>query len=156
MNYPGFDPSGLDMTQGIGDPRRQSQLPGGYATQGQAVSAPYAQANMRAAEKTNPDNFATIMQRDAENLDLALFREQTVQSINNTELMGKDLHYWASTLLDLSRKGLNNRDILSKKGKNETLFLNHLRKVVFNKSTNADYMIDKFSNNENLEELYDK
>jgi hypothetical protein len=56
MNYPGFDPSGLDMTQGIGDPRRQSQLPGGYATQGQAVSAPYAQANMRAAEKTNPDN----------------------------------------------------------------------------------------------------
>ena len=74
----------------------------------------------------------------------------------NTELMGKDLHYWASTLLDLSRKGLNNRDILSKKGKNETLFLNHLRKVVFNKSTNADYMIDKFSNNENLEELYDQ
>ena len=74
----------------------------------------------------------------------------------NTELMGKDLHYWASTLLDLSRKGLNNRDILSKKGKNETLFLNHLRKVVFNKSTNADYMIDKFSSNENLEELYDQ
>ena len=74
----------------------------------------------------------------------------------NTELMGKDLHYWASTLLDLSRKGLNNRDMLSKKGKNETLFLNHLKKVIFNKSTNADYMIDKFSNNENLEELYDQ
>ena len=74
----------------------------------------------------------------------------------NTELMGKDLHYWASTLLDLSRKGLNQRDILSKKGKNETLFLNHLRKVVFNKATNADYMIDKFSNNENLDELYDR
>jgi len=74
----------------------------------------------------------------------------------NTELMGKDLHYWADTLLDLSRKGLNNRDILSKKGKNETLFLNHLRKVIFNKSTNADYMIDKFSNNENLDELYDQ
>ena len=74
----------------------------------------------------------------------------------NTELMGKDLHYWANTLLDLSRKGLNQRDILSKKGKNETLFLNHLRKVVFNKATNADYMIDKFSNNENLDELYDR
>ena len=70
--------------------------------------------------------------------------------------MGKDLHHWASTLLDLSRKGLNNRDMLSKKGKNETLFLNHLKKVIFNKSTNADYMIDKFSNNENLEELYDQ
>ncbi len=55
MNGAGFDPSGFDMTD-IGDPRRQSKLPGGYATQGQAVSAPYAEANMKAAEKTNPLN----------------------------------------------------------------------------------------------------
>ena len=74
----------------------------------------------------------------------------------NTQLMGKDLLHWASTLLDLSREGLNNRDILSKKGRNETLFLDHLRRVIFNKTTNADHMIDKFSNNENLEELYEK
>tara|TARA_R100001082_G_C4339798_1_gene149565 strand:- start:926 stop:1156 length:231 start_codon:yes stop_codon:yes gene_type:complete len=51
----GFDPAGLDM-QDLGDPRRQEGLPGGYATQGQAVSAPYAEANIRAAEKTNPMN----------------------------------------------------------------------------------------------------
>jgi len=74
----------------------------------------------------------------------------------NTQLMGKDLLHWASTLLDLSREGLNNRDILSKKDRNETLFLDHLRRVIFNKTTNADHMIDKFSNNENLEELYEK
>ncbi len=74
----------------------------------------------------------------------------------NTQLMGKDLLHWASTLLDLSREGLNNRDILSKKGRNETLFLDHLRRVIFNKTTNADHMIDKFSKNENLEELYEK
>ena len=74
----------------------------------------------------------------------------------NTQLMGKDLLHWASTLLDLSREGLNNRDILSKKSRNETLFLDHLRRVIFNKTTNADHMIDKFSNNENLEELYEK
>ena len=74
----------------------------------------------------------------------------------NTQLMGKDLLHWASTLLDLFREGLNNRDILSKKGRNETLFLDHLRRVIFNKTTNADHMIDKFSNNENLEELYEK
>ena len=55
MNGAGFDPSGFDMTD-IGDPRRQSKLPGGYATQGQAVSAPYAQANKAAAAKTNPMN----------------------------------------------------------------------------------------------------
>ena len=47
----GFDQSGLSMDNDLGDPRRQSKLPGGYATQGQAVSAPYAEANMKAAEK---------------------------------------------------------------------------------------------------------
>ena len=38
----GFDQSGLSMDSDLGDPRRQSRLPGGYATQGQAVSSPYA------------------------------------------------------------------------------------------------------------------
>ena len=61
----------------------------------------------------------------------------------NTELMGKDLLYWASTLLELSRKGLENRDVLNKSNKNEALFLNHLKKVIDNKKTNADHMINK-------------
>ena len=74
----------------------------------------------------------------------------------NTQLMGKDLLYWASNLLDLSRKGLENRDILNKSGKNETLFLNHLKDLIDNKTTNADHMINRFSKNEDLSELYDK
>ena len=74
----------------------------------------------------------------------------------NTQLMGKDLLYWASTLLNLSRKGLEIRDILNKHRKNETLFLNHLQNVIDNKTTNADHMIVKFSKNEDLKELYDK
>ncbi len=74
----------------------------------------------------------------------------------NTQLMGKDLLYWSSTLLDLSRKGLEKRDILNKSSKNETLFLNHLQKVIDNKTTNADHMMNKFSIKEDLNELYDK
>ena len=74
----------------------------------------------------------------------------------NTLLMGKDLLYWASTMLNLSNKGLENRDILNKHGNNETVFLNHLQKVIENKKTNADHMISKFSKNEDLSELYDK
>ena len=74
----------------------------------------------------------------------------------NTQLMGKDLLHWSSVLLDLSRKGLEKRDILSKKGSNETLFLNHLQKVIDNKTTNAHHMISKFSKNEDLNVLYDK
>ena len=74
----------------------------------------------------------------------------------NTQLMGKDLLFWASNLLDLSREGLNKRDILNKSGKNETLFLNHLQKIIDNKTTNADHMMNRFSKNEDLSELYDK
>ncbi len=74
----------------------------------------------------------------------------------NTQLMEKDLLYWASKLLDLSKKGLNKRDVINKNKKNETLFLNYLQKVIDNKTTNADHMISKFSNDEDLSELYDK
>ena len=74
----------------------------------------------------------------------------------SAQLMGKDLLYWASKLLDLSRKGLENRDILNKSGKNETIFLRHLQNVIDNKTTNADHMINKFSKKEDLSELYDK
>ena len=59
-------------------------------------------------------------------------------------------------LLDLSKKGLERRDILNKSGKSETLFLNHLQKVIDNKTTNADHMINKFSKTEDLKELYDE
>ena len=74
----------------------------------------------------------------------------------NTQLMGKDLLYWSSKLLDLSKKGLEKRDIVNKSGKNETIFLNHLQKVIDNKTTNAHHMIIKFSKDEDLTELYDK
>jgi glutamate--cysteine ligase len=74
----------------------------------------------------------------------------------NTQLMGKDLLYWASVLLHLSRKGLEKRDILNKNQKNETLFLNHVQRIIDNKTTNADQMINRFSKNENLSELYDE
>ena len=74
----------------------------------------------------------------------------------NTQLMGKDLLYWSSILLNLSKKGLEKRDIVNKSGKNETIFLNHLQKVIDNKTTNAHHMIIKFSKDEDLTELYDK
>ena len=74
----------------------------------------------------------------------------------NTQLMGKDLLHWASILLEISRQGLDNRDILNRSRKNETIFLNHLQKLIDNKTTNADHMISKFSKNEDLKDLYDK
>jgi len=74
----------------------------------------------------------------------------------NTQLMGKDLLYWSSVLLEFSKKGLEKRDITNKSGKNEIIFLKHLQKVIDNKTTNAHHMIIKFSKDEDLNELYDK
>ena len=74
----------------------------------------------------------------------------------NTELMGKDLFHWSSLLFEISKKGLENRDIIGKGGYNETNYLGHLEKIINNKVTNAEHMISKFSKNENLDELYDK
>ena len=70
--------------------------------------------------------------------------------------MGKDLYYWSSQLLEISKKGLEKRDIIGKGGYNETHYLNHLEKIINNKLTNADHMNAKFSKNENLNDLYDK
>ena len=74
----------------------------------------------------------------------------------NTQLMGKDLFYWSKIFLNLSKRGLKSRDIINKNNKNETKFLNHLEKIIDNKITNADHMIDKFSKSEDLKDLYDK
>ena len=74
----------------------------------------------------------------------------------NTELMGKDLYHWTSIFLKISKKGLENRDIIGKGGYNETHYLNHLEKIINNKLTNADHMVNEFSKNENLNDLYDK
>ena len=70
--------------------------------------------------------------------------------------MGKDLYYWTSIFLEISKKGLESRDIVSKNGYNETNYINHLKKIIDNKKTNADHMLSKFSKNENLQDLYDK
>ena len=74
MGGAGFDPSGLGMPEDLGDPRRQSKLPGGYATQGQAVSAPYAEANKAAAQKINPMNAASQEPAVGERVDDFLSR----------------------------------------------------------------------------------
>ena len=74
----------------------------------------------------------------------------------NTELMGKDLYYWSTLLLNLSKKGLKNRDILNSSNQTETKFLTHLENLINKKTTNADHMINKFSKSENLNDLYDK
>ena len=74
----------------------------------------------------------------------------------NTELMGKDLLYWSSLILKLSKKGLENRDIVGQGSHNETKYIKHLEKIINNKESNGIHMINKFSKNKDLKDLYDK
>tara|TARA_B100001250_G_C19789416_1_gene785715 strand:+ start:863 stop:2158 length:1296 start_codon:yes stop_codon:yes gene_type:complete len=73
-----------------------------------------------------------------------------------TQLMGKDILYWSKKLINISKRGLEKRDMLNKKSENEAKYLNHLEKIVDNKETVADHMINKFTKSKNLDELYDK
>ena len=86
---------------------------------------------------------------------LAAYKEAPKMGLN-TNLMGKNILYWSSLLLDISKKGLEKRDILNKKNINEVKYVAHLEKIINNKETIADYMIKKFSKDSNLEDFYEK
>ena len=103
----------------------------------------------------NLDETYELISRWDKNKTLNAYLEAPKKGFN-TQLMGKDLLYWSSALLDISKKGLEKRDVVNKSKKNESIFLNHLQKLIDNKTTNADHMISKFSKSEDLSELYDK
>ena len=73
-----------------------------------------------------------------------------------TSLNKKDLYYWSSILINLGKKGLNNRNILNRNKSNEVKFLSHLENIILNKNTNAENILNKFSKDKNLSFLYEK
>ena len=80
----------------------------------------------------------------------------TVAPILKTSLMGKEISFWAEKLIEISKSGLKKRDFLNRKKISEVKFLDHLEKIVKDKKTNADNIINKYSNSENLNDLYDQ
>ena len=81
-------------------------------------------------EKGSPKTLRTVALWD-KNKIINAYLEAPKKGFN-TQLMGKDLLYWATIFLNLSKKGLENRDIINKSNKNETKFLNHLEKIIDN------------------------
>ncbi len=73
-----------------------------------------------------------------------------------TSLNKKDLYYWSSTLINLSKEGLDNRNILNRNKSNETKFLSHLENIILKKNTNAENMLNKFSKDKDLSFFYEK
>ena len=70
--------------------------------------------------------------------------------------MGKDLLQWASILLDLSRKGLENRNELNSKKQNEVKYLDHIKTIIDTNSTNAEAIIAKYQKDKNFFNINEK
>ena len=74
----------------------------------------------------------------------------------NASLNNKDLYQWASILINLGKKGLQNRNIINQNKSIEMKFLSHLENIILNKDTNAENMLTKFSKDKNLSFFYEK
>ena len=68
----------------------------------------------------------------------------------NTMIENKKLIDWAKIFLDVSKKGLDERNELNKSGKNETIYLKHIEEIIKNKKTRAEMLIEQFNKTKNL------
>ena len=71
----------------------------------------------------------------------------------NTILQNKKLIEWAKIFLDLSKKGLEKRNELNKRGNNETIYLKHLEEIINNKKTRAEMLVKQFNKTNDLKFL---
>ena len=69
----------------------------------------------------------------------------------DTELEGKKLYEWGKIFLDLSKKGLIERNVINSKGNNETIYLKHVENVINNKKNRAQLLLEKYNNTKNLD-----
>ena len=69
----------------------------------------------------------------------------------DTELEGKKLYEWGKIFLDLSKKGLIERNVINSKGNNETIYLKHVENVINNKKNRAQLLLDKYNKTKNLD-----
>ena len=65
----------------------------------------------------------------------------------------KKLIDWAKIFLDLSKKGLDKRNMLNKSGKNETIYLKHIEEIIKNKKTRAEMLIEQYNKTKKLDFL---
>jgi len=63
---------------------------------------------------------------------------------------------WGKVFLNLAKKGLEKRSIKNSSGKDETIFLRSVESVLNNNKNKADFAIQNFKNQKNLDFLYEK
>ncbi len=72
-----------------------------------------------------------------------------------TNIHNKTLLEWGKIFLNLARKGLEKRAIKNDKGKDESIFLQNIEKILIT-NNKATAIIEKFKKEKNLEFIYEK
>jgi glutamate--cysteine ligase len=72
-----------------------------------------------------------------------------------TMINNKSIMHWSEILLNLSKKGLEKRNIKNKSEKKESIYLKSIENILFNKKTKSEEMIENFNENKLIEFFYE-
>ena len=86
---------------------------------------------------------------------LNAYREVPKKGLN-TLINGKSLLEWGKMFLKLSEEGLRQRSFENKKGLDETIFLNNIRKILLDNKTKAELALEKFKSYKSIDFLYEE
>lgn len=68
-----------------------------------------------------------------------------------TELEGKKMYEWAEIFLEISKSGLTKRNKLNETGKDETIYLEHIKDIIQSRTSRAQLLLNKFEKTGNLD-----
>ena len=72
-----------------------------------------------------------------------------------TMINNKSILEWSKILLNLSKKGLQKRNIKNKGGKDESIFLKNIENTLLNKKTKAEKTIEDFNEKKGIDFFYE-
>ena len=72
-----------------------------------------------------------------------------------TMINNKSILEWSKILLNLSKKGLQKRNIKNKSGKDESIFLKNIENTLLNKKTKAEKTIEDFNEKKGIDFFYE-
>ena len=73
----------------------------------------------------------------------------------DTMINNKSILEWSKILLNLSKKGLQKRNIKNKSGKDESIFLKNIENTLLNKKTKAEKIIEYFNEKKGIDFFYE-
>ena len=73
----------------------------------------------------------------------------------NTIINNKSILEWSEILLNLSKKGLQKRNIKNKNGKDETVFLESIENTISSKKTKAEKILENFDKKKGINLFYE-